>query len=374
MVKTYTMSKKNMPEGNVSNQASLLLKDHQGDITKRWYIYETAPGCKEKKHYCGINKGKTVEERYQLARIAMRLLAEQLKTDNATLPRRYMPLMKTLDLHKPNLRIKSYRTLKSKIGIAEDWLQANNVRAFNPDLAAKFIRHLQVDKQLNPTTVKAYFNTFRLIYKKRKEKNPFLDIQQPSARHTPSMYYSNSQAREVTEAIAEYSPNLFTFIHFIYYCFIRPGELADIKVGDIQLEKGIITVRAEISKTKKTESVTIPRQLYPIIEAMKLHKYPTTHYAFSTQGEPHFEKTKYDYFSRIHRSILVRLGYDTTRYKLYSWKHTGAVAWIKAGGNVKALQSQMRHSTLEMTDRYLRSLGLGDFEEQLLSFPKLGGQ
>lgn len=46
---------------------------------------------------------------------------------------------------------------------------------------------------------------------------------------------------------------------------------------------------------------------------------------------------------RQHREILKEQGGDTSRYKLYSWKHTGAVAAVKAGIHIKQLQIQFRH-------------------------------
>jgi integrase len=45
-------------------------------------------------------------------------------------------------------------------------------------------------------------------------------------------------------------------------------------------------------------------------------------------------------------------------YTLYSWKHSGVVAAYKAGIDIKTIQSQCRHQSLEQTDIYLKSLGL----------------
>lgn len=45
-------------------------------------------------------------------------------------------------------------------------------------------------------------------------------------------------------------------------------------------------------------------------------------------------------------------------YPLYSWKHTGAVNAYRSGIGIKQLQRLLRHSTVQMTDIYLKSLGL----------------
>ena len=52
----------------------------------------------------------------------------------------------------------------------------------------------------------------------------------------------------------------------------------------------------------------------------------------------------------------LNLGKD---YTLYSWKHSGVVAAYNAGVDIKTIQNQCRHQSLEQTDIYLKSLGLG---------------
>ena len=43
-------------------------------------------------------------------------------------------------------------------------------------------------------------------------------------------------------------------------------------------------------------------------------------------------------------------------YKFYGFKHTGAVAALKAGANIKDIQHQMGHSSIDITDEYLKSM------------------
>jgi len=366
------MSKKILSSGIDVNKPTFVIKDKNGDVTKRWYILETKADGEYIKHYGGINRIKTFEGRVAAAVELLKSLQAQNLPAIRQIARENMPLMLTLDNHAPNLRKKTYKTFKSKIGIAEEWLQLNGFRKFDELRAGQFIRYMQTVRKVHPTTIAAYFNTFRLIYNLRNEDNPFEKLPKPKARHTPALFFTPEQSQQVTVALRDTNPNLYNFVHFMYYTFIRPGELAQLKVGDINLANRRIVVRAAISKNKKTEQVIIPDELVPFIERMNLHQYPADDYVFSCYGHPYSHRTKDDYFSRHHRNVMRAIKYDSTRYKLYSWKHTGAVAFIKSGGNIKALQRQMRHATLEMTDTYLRSLGLTDFENDLLKFPKLG--
>ena len=72
--------------------------------------------------------------------------------------------------------------------------------------------------------------------------------------------------------------------------------------------------------------------------------------------------------NRFRRLITeLHLGKD---YTLYSWKHSGVVAAYNAGIDIKTIQNQCRHHSLEQTDIYLKSLGLG-VSQAINEIPKL---
>ena len=143
----------------------------------------------------------------------------------------------------------------------------------------------------------------------------------------------------------------------LFYCFIRPNsELRLLRVGDILLDEWKVLIRADVSKNKKQEYVTIPKAFRPALSDLKRRNpgemlFPGKHDCTKPMGC----NTMYE----RHRKILKQLGFSSD-YKLYSWKHTGAVMAVKAGIPVKELQIQLRHHSLEMVDRYLRQMGVWD--------------
>jgi len=50
------------------------------------------------------------------------------------------------------------------------------------------------------------------------------------------------------------------------------------------------------------------------------------------------------------------------RFSPHTLRHSFAVNYLKAGGNAFYLQKMLGHSTLEMTNRYVRSLGIDDLQ------------
>ncbi|BDS13105.1 hypothetical protein [Aureispira anguillae] len=76
---------------------------------------------------------------------------------------------------------------------------------------------------------------------------------------------------------------------------------------------------------------------FPIVERKVRGRNPN-HYLFPGVNEQ--TPTGMNTYGRQHRLLLQKLGFDTDRYKMYSWKYTGTVAAVRAGINLKDLQIQ----------------------------------
>ena len=127
-------------------------------------------------------------------------------------------------------------------------------------------------------------------------------------------------------------------------------------------------MRAEIAKNKKQQYVAIPDAFFPVVEKRVSGRNPND---FLFKGTRYKKPTSVNYFALKHLKLLRDLGFDTTRYKLYSWKHTGAVQAVKAGIHIKQLQIQLRHHSLDQVDEYLRQLGVSDLGDLQSKFPSI---
>jgi integrase len=68
--------------------------------------------------------------------------------------------------------------------------------------------------------------------------------------------------------------------------------------------------------------------------------------------------------------IRKKLGLPTS-YKFYRWKHTGAMMANNSGMTVKDIQMQMRHHSLDETDKYLKKMKAVDSDYLKNDFPDL---
>lgn len=340
--------------------------DAKGDLKKRWFVFTTENG-KRKKVYGDINTFQTKELRLMAAQRIVEEIENSVK--------RKCDLLANLEtsLLTRSISAKTKSDYKAKFKRFKQYFEAKKLNAFCSDNAKGFCSWLK-DEGLFDTTINDYTLLMRGAFANliNEEKftglNPFANVGMYKAEATPARYYTNAQAKELMKEIAE-DEQLYMFVSFVYYCFIRPGELRQLKVSDVIIDEKRIRVPALVSKNRKTQYVTIPNHFFKQVEAFVADRAQKDWLFMSEryQNKPVGHNTMYN----KHRAILDKLEYDNTQYCLYSWKHTGAVACVKAGISIKFLQLQLRHSSLDMVNKYLRQLGVDDMSELQDKFPKL---
>ena len=137
-----------------------------------------------------------------------------------------------------------------------------------------------------------------------------------------------------------------------YYCFIRPDELSNIKIGDIDTKAHGIYINAEISKNGKAEMVGLNRTVVALMRELHVLRSPKCWYLFSHRCRP--GATKLD--SRMFRDRWARMRKRLNlpkEYQFYSLKDSGIRDLANSAGIVIA-RDQARHSSVAVTNKYLQ--------------------
>jgi integrase len=238
-------------------------------------------------------------------------------------------------------------------------------------VAMAFLQHLR-ESNLSPTTINAYRNTLKSLYHWAKigPENPFKDVHKLREYRKSYRYFSEWQQQELAAVIPAYNKELWMACQFQYYLLLRPNELRLIRCGDFDLDNKRLMVPGSFSKNSIRMPVIIPDNFMPIAE--NLRNYPPHFHVFSDKGCPGVRTHGEDYFSEKHQEILKRRKYNLDEYKFYSWKHTGAVMFYLATGDIKALKEQGRWHSLDMVNQYLKNLGVLEIERLRSSYPTIG--
>jgi integrase len=266
--------------------------------------------------------------------------------------------------HRGIWRNKTYQTYKSKVKVFLNWLGPRKL-----DSLAINDFFIELSQKRHRTTYNTYRRTLKKILPAIGYNGLLENIHKLKTSTTPAKYFQRHQAKRLKTYLKDNDPELLFFCEFVYYCFLRPNsELRLLKVGDVDLDRWCIRVPGKVSKNWKNQYVTIPLPFREKVKEELFYKH-SSEWLFPGR----FDQSKpigTNSMMGRHRKVLRQLGFGK-EYKLYSWKHTGAVACVQAGINIKQLQIQLRHENLETVDKYLRQLGIHDLHDLERLFPPI---
>jgi integrase len=284
--------------------------------------------------------------------------------------------VKLWDIHKRITSGLSASTIKNYKIYTSNFLnfskKIKGFEAINKNLCEDFFTSLEEysAKSYNDhlTYLKRVFNI--LVEEKKLPENYLFSFKKKRKLSAPGKYYKEGLKNIVKNHLKEHDPYLWLYINFIYYGCIRPKEIRYLKIKDINIYDGVITVPSDISKNRKTQPVAMPFQLYELILSLKINQYPDHYYLFTNERKPGEKRIGVNYFNKRFREVRKVLGVPED-YKLYSFKHTANVSAVKAGINLKDMQLHNRHADLNTFDIYIRGMVPEESEAIRYQFPPL---
>lgn len=342
-------------------------------LNKRWFVecYELHYNTKiRRKFYGNINRGVTIDERLERAQILIQSL--NLPVSHAGMKNNI--LRTALKLDGGNLRKKSISTYKTVIDNFEKFTKSinRNESSVTRKNIFQFFEWLH-NKGIDKNTIPKYRNILHALFNKaiKFELCTFNPVDKvPSLRRNgvSMQYFSDAQINTLKKSIALKSPQLWLSVELLFYCFIRPGEQRFLKINDINLDYGFIEIRAEISKNKKTQKVVIPEQFLKKLQFIK--NYPGNYFVIGKEGAPSPVQIGTNSLNYEHTKHLTSCKISG-RYSFYSWKHTGVVKCVQSGLNIRDIQNQLRHHSLDMVQIYLQNLGVLQSEDLKKKYPAI---
>ncbi|MGX7687167.1 tyrosine-type recombinase/integrase [Flectobacillus roseus] len=382
------------------------LNDYNGDISKPWlitfYIWNIDLAKLERKRL--TPKGATAQERYKDSRNLIKEISTWLKNGAYTVDKKKKVLPASPQAEEKKSTVFDYvslflkftqntkkrntlRTYKSHLKRYTNFLikyypNFREVTEFSSQMAFEFFDHLLKTRregglELSNKTTKTSIGTMSIFFnflmrRKIVKENPFTEMESLPIEIGKRVAFADTDRALIKKYLTETNPNpqLWLYLAIMYYTFLRPGEeVRNLKIGDIG--EHYIRVRSDDAKNRKTQYVQISRGLEELIQEYKLRDYDPELYIFTLQGRPGLKCPGDRWFYLQHAKVLDALNLKNKNYSQYSWKDTGVIALYRATKDIKLIQRMCRHSSLEQTDKYLKSLGMFLESEILESFPAL---
>lgn len=366
------------------------------DLSKRWrvtfYVWDTRiHQLVRKQKWIGANfqtKNQRIKEANRLIRSINKLLedgyhlsanpAKKTGSNNSTLIS-WLDAWKWAALQKKaDVRPRAAQLIDFLVDRLDEYL----IKANLSSLPLQYVTRDHVEgllallytRDLSNSTKNLYIKFVKLLFNQLVQSEKI--TQSPAKSFTllsvNEVHQQGFQAEIKEKFLNQYKtdcPELLPIVQYIYYSFIRPGELLKLQVKHI-LPKTIF-IPGHISKNKKSEHVLISPALNNFLEKNKIRSFPEHYYLIGFDGLPGTKKPCTHYFSNRHLAVRRALGLGE-EYTLYCWKHTGVTDTYRQTLDIEFVSRQCRHSSLDMTKRYLRGLGLLQEYPQRDQLPDLG--
>lgn len=197
--------------------------------------------------------------------------------------------------------------------------------------------------------------------KQYMETNPCERIKSLKEEDKKRTAISPEDLKRITKYLSENDPYYLLVCRMEYYTFIRPEELTNIKLCDINLKEQKILVASNISKNRRDGMVGLNDEIIKQMIDLHIFDNDTNCYLFSKGFKPGYKKITTrvirDRFYKL-RSVL-KLP-DT--YLFYSFKDSGIRDLANSAGIVVA-RDQARHTDISTTNKYLKGSSLTVHEE-----------
>lgn len=231
-----------------------------------------------------------------------------------------------------------------------------NIQVYTDDLSREiikdFLRHKR-DSGCAPKTRNRFLFVLRSYYnyltrEEIVEESPVDDLKPVKTRKKERLYLTRNEveklANETDHEIIEVA------ILVAYYTGLRPSELLDLKLGDVDLERGIINVRA--GKGNKDRSVPISGQLEEIIEGYLDDVRPdvkTDNFIATARSGG----LSHQFFNRKIKQAARSAGWDfAEKVTAHVLRHSCASRLVKKNISLEKIRKLLGHSSIDVTSVY----------------------
>jgi integrase len=249
--------------------------------------------------------------------------------------------------------------------VFRDWLEDHGMksialRKITENNITQFSYFLGKERGLDKTTCEKYFLDVRAFFKYALKKGevdkvPFdFFIYPRKKKDQGAQVIQHEDLKPLLLKIKEADPQLYLACMIQYYCFIRPGkELRLLKLENIDLYHGVITVPQELAKNGIKQTVTMPHQLIDLCIEYGMETANKSLYVFGRNKNFDIKPWSVNMLRYHFNRIRKKMGLPED-YKFYSFKHTGATALHQSGISMREIMDQLRHTNLSASQHYLK--------------------
>ncbi len=229
-----------------------------------------------------------------------------------------------------------------------------------------FLDYILIDRDASARTRNNYriwlssFCTW-LVEKQYLDRNPIEKIKSLTEAEKKRTALSSEDLEKLNKYLMKHDPHFLLLCQFEYYTFIRPDELSNIKLSDINLNEQKVFIASTISKNRKDGMVGLNDSLIKMMLDLNIFSNDNNNYLFGKGFRPSPKKSTPRVYRENFNKIRLALKFPDT-YQFYSLKDSGIRDLANAEGIVIA-RDQARHADISTTNKYLKGTSMTVHEE-----------
>ena len=346
---------------------------------KTWYVdffcLDPVDNVMKRKKY-HLDRLKTVTEKKSRASELIATLTLRLRSGwnvwvKTETSREHTPFAECVELYqaycmrsaeKGMMKKKSAYGYLTYLGMFTDWIEKNGLSVkfcyqIDQYLLSDFLEHILIDRESSARTRNNYLGWLSsfcswMVGKGYLKENPTNKI--PKLKEEPKLRNALSlqEINQLHTYLEKNNKHFLLACLMEYYTFIRPIELAQIKLEHIHLSEQKVFVPGTISKNKKDGMVGLNDTIIKLMVELHIFDHPNNCYLFGKDFKPSEKQAQGRIFRDYFMKVREALRWDMSK-QFYSLKDSGIRDLANAEGIVVA-RDQARHSDISTTNKYLK--------------------
>jgi site-specific recombinase XerD len=261
--------------------------------------------------------------------------------------------------------------------------EATHADSLSMEMMAEFFKRLNTRHRIvgrdtervgvKASTVRTYHRKLRAFFNWLHERG--LIEQNPLPKKLPHVDYNDQPAldkkdiEKMLAAVALHSRNALilkrdmAMLHILLFCGLRKSEFISLQVMDIDMDRRILQVRAETSKSRRGRLIplnsTLLLHLQDYIAERNRRRYRTASFFVSTTNDVGLSAHGLKHW--VKRLIET----SGVKFHLHRFRHTFARNLGFQNTNVGKIQQLLGHADLRMTQKYMRSMTVEDSRDDI---------
>ena len=222
--------------------------------------------------------------------------------------------------------------------------------------AAQYMDWVYNVRKVSQRSYNNYLKFMRVMFNWAIEKgyvlaNPFEQIKTKKKEKKIRTLIDSDTRKNIADYLNTNDKQFLVVLKLIYSALIRPKEITNLRVADIDFKNKMVCVDSKTSKNHNTRHIALTDDILKNLDYIKSYKKDM--FLFSQNMIPGYIQAHRAKYGKMWIKLRNKLNLDKTM-QLYSLRDTGITELLQSGVDPLSVQKHADHHSLEMTAIYTR--------------------